>query len=868
MKKFLAILMAVCMMATLLCVPAFAAEPADEPDPGTVLRVSALKKNGDSVLIKDYDNFTNGWNYAMGLAADSEKMEESDYERVVVDLYADWKADKRGYFTNNYSGESGFYYHAISVPAGAKVTLNLNGHTIDRGLNRETSYGEVMYIDNKADIIINDGTITGGYGASGDAGGMDIQYNAKVTLNNVHVFGNRSKWDGAGIFVGLGSILTVNGGSFKNNAGVSGYWYDSSYGGAVHVEGTAIFDGVEFEENDSPYGAAISADKGNVVISNCTFDSNGIQTANEVVSDTVIYTDTSKITIANSIFTNNGGEDLFYFEDSEVLIEGCNITNNKSEEIFCFEDSKADIKLVNITDNASKTIYVDNGSKVVTMVECILGNNTPTKDDYDVEVDEEDTFILRDCTLGDTTFEDDDCVKVEYTGVPEKEALISVTKLKKDGTKETTYHRFFEYGWNFAIEAAKTNSYDRIIVDLLADWNAIDGEFTDNFNNGIGFNWDAIYVPENVKITLNLNGHTINRGLTAEEDNGEVICIGKNAEVIINDGTIKGGYSDNGAGGIHIKDGATVTLNNVNVVENGVQGDDGAGIAVYDGATLIMNGGSISRNKLDRTYIMISNICPYGALYVNNATAILDKVIISDNDAFFYESSGVAIYSKGSTVTMNECTVSGNAVKKESEVEEEETTSAKNVIYATDSNLIITNTKFTNNGSTVTDSTYLFEIVDSKLVMENCNITENDPYELFFFNRSNGDLKNVTITDNNAFVLRIWNEAGVNKVTLTECTLNNNTPATDSAEIRITSKGILSMSDCSLGDTTFADKNAIDFGDGFKSTASIFGEGSLTTIVAITALIASAAAIFVSVSSKKKAVPATSNDVAESGDEE
>ena len=86
MKKLFAIVLTICMLVSVLCVPAFAAESADEPAPGTVLRVSALKKNGDEVVVEDYDNFTNGWNYAMGLAADSEKMEESDYERVVVDI--------------------------------------------------------------------------------------------------------------------------------------------------------------------------------------------------------------------------------------------------------------------------------------------------------------------------------------------------------------------------------------------------------------------------------------------------------------------------------------------------------------------------------------------------------------------------------------------------------------------------------------------------------------------------------------------------------------------------------------------------------------------------------------------------------------
>jgi hypothetical protein len=44
-------------------------------------------------------------------------------------------------------------------------------------------------------------------------------------------------------------------------------------------------------------------------------------------------------------------------------------------------------------------------------------------------------------------------------------------------------------------------------------------------NWGDGFAWSTIYVPENANISLNLNGHTINRGLEDSEDDGEVIYI-------------------------------------------------------------------------------------------------------------------------------------------------------------------------------------------------------------------------------------------------------------------------------------------------------------------------------------------------------
>jgi hypothetical protein len=89
MKKFLAILMVICIMGGLLCVPAFAAEPADEPAPGTVMSVSAIKYNGSTKVLGNYDNFQTGWNEAMWLAGRELAMAELEYDRIIVTLYAD-----------------------------------------------------------------------------------------------------------------------------------------------------------------------------------------------------------------------------------------------------------------------------------------------------------------------------------------------------------------------------------------------------------------------------------------------------------------------------------------------------------------------------------------------------------------------------------------------------------------------------------------------------------------------------------------------------------------------------------------------------------------------------------------------------------
>ena len=129
MKKFLAILMAICIMASMLCIPAFAADELSAPAAGVVLRVSALKKDGITEVIKDYDNFEDGWNCAVEQAL-PKNLKSNKYERIVVDFYDDWSANANGEFGDD-DGD-GFDNTTIYFPDDVKITLNLKNHTIDR----------------------------------------------------------------------------------------------------------------------------------------------------------------------------------------------------------------------------------------------------------------------------------------------------------------------------------------------------------------------------------------------------------------------------------------------------------------------------------------------------------------------------------------------------------------------------------------------------------------------------------------------------------------------------------------------------------------------------------------------------------------
>ena len=323
------------------------------------------------------------------------------------------------------------------------------------------------------------------------------------------------------------------------------------------------------------------------------------------------------------------------------------------------------------------------------------------------------------------------CVTAFAADASAEDVVLRVSALKRDDTTVVIKdYTVFEDGWNAAMELAvnskdmNKNDYARVIVDIYADWNANkDGEFTESSWNGKGFNWDAIYFRPNVRMTLNLNGHTINRGLTEWEYNGEVMYIDKRADVIINEGTITGGFSCNGAGGIHVN-GANVELNNVNVIGNSTDDDDGAGIAIYDGANLTMNGGTIVGNKTGGSSVG-------GGIYVNSANATLNDVLISDNELITSAVSGQGYWATGAgccvtrgTLTLNNCTVKDNHSDRYG--------GGLALMYSGD--LVVNNCTVTGNSAGI-DGSAIAIIEEGNCLVDSSDVTgnENTKYDSVFY---------------------------------------------------------------------------------------------------------------------------------------
>jgi hypothetical protein len=214
-------------------------------------------------------------------------------------------------------------------------------------------------------------------------------------------------------------------------------------------------------------------------------------------------------------------------------------------------------------------------------------------------------------------------------------------------------------------------------------------EATASSGNTVGLynNWESgrFCVPEKITVTLEMNGYWISRNLSSSKGDGEVFWVGPNAtlnvyggtkadpaynstaehnmwvyvadssrydytrrKVLLHGGIINGGNSDNGGGGIHMKEGAHVNLYYVTVAGNKA---DNWGASYGDGGGVEMN------NKNGCLYLdhskIIYNAARYdgGGVHVDSewCRIIMVKSHIDHNVA---DDNGAGIYVDGDNFSL------------------------------------------------------------------------------------------------------------------------------------------------------------------------------------------------------------------------
>ena len=249
-------------------------------------------------------------------------------------------------------------------------------------------------------------------------------------------------------------------------------------------------------------------------------------------------------------------------------------------------------------------------------------------------------------------------------------AEVNTAEVTFDGT--TTGYTTFAAAWE-AATSASTNSENKATVKLLSDVTASGGSFGLTID---GSSYDYILISSGDFIILDLNGYTINRGLTSQTSNGTVISnIGNftlNDTSEAKSGTIKGGSCTTNGGGVYNHTSSIFTMNGGTISDN--TANYGGGVYNYTSVTFTMNGGTISGNTANNgggvynynnaTFQMLGgeirgNTANYGGGVWNNGTGTFtldDESTISGNTASFY---GGGVNNNG-VFTMNDGIISGN----------------------------------------------------------------------------------------------------------------------------------------------------------------------------------------------------------------
>jgi predicted outer membrane repeat protein len=209
------------------------------------------------------------------------------------------------------------------------ITINMNGHKIDRNQNDETKKnGEVIYLDENSNLTLNGSNddITfdfHGYSSSGNyksyslksgglitggacefsGGGIHMLENSSLILNHVAVAGNKHSFTQNGAWVGTGGGIYMKDDNctvILKNALVE-HNFARTFGGGIYSDGKnakIILDASEISYNSSEEGGGIYSDASgmSIVLSN----SSGINNNNASYSGGGVYFEDTNFSIKSA----------------------------------------------------------------------------------------------------------------------------------------------------------------------------------------------------------------------------------------------------------------------------------------------------------------------------------------------------------------------------------------------------------------------------------------------------------------------------------------------------------------------------------------------------------------------------------------
>ena len=289
----------------------------------------------------------------------------------------------------------------LTIPVGAEVTIDLNGKTLTgNGL------GSVIRVSGKLTILDNGngGKITGGFknytdawvnNVEHDGGGIFVDTGAEVVLESGSITGNDA-WNGGGVYINGGGSFTMNDGEISNNnalrpyhgGGGGIYVLDDeekgtgkfvmndgvikgnttlTQGGGAFISGEMEMNGGEIIENKALKGGGVCIN-GTMTLNDGVVSGNKAEFLKETQYDAI---ECGGIKINGGTLNLNGGEitDNTATSTTEKNAKGEEVEDAVAAGIYnvgTLNVSGAPVVSGNTTDNKAQNIYLGSG-RVITL---------------------------------------------------------------------------------------------------------------------------------------------------------------------------------------------------------------------------------------------------------------------------------------------------------------------------------------------------------------------------------------------------------------------------------------------------------------------------------------------------------------------
>ena len=532
---------------------------------------------------------------------------------------------------------------ALSV--SGTVTLDLNGHILDRGLASPVENGCVItvtgelsltdsdpaarhlngmekplytYVNEKgADTELTGGVITGG-SSSEDGGGVNVAYGGTLTMTGGTIFGNAATRYGGGVNVAAGGTFTMKDGAVRGNTA-------ASCGGGVNASGAFTLSGGEISGNTAPNQSSNYGGNGGGVYTGSPFSmSGGVIFGNTAGKGGGVYasgafTLSGGVIIGNTAVKKegNGGGVYFY---STFTVSG-------SPAVFGNLVSANDAETPNNVYLLSSSYKIAVGGDGLADGACIgVTMNTPgvftsggmvagAADASRFFSDSADCTVI--CENGEAKLE----AGAWASAISESGALQYV-RLNDDissGTlavAEDTYVTLDLNGRTVSCPLTVSGS-----LTVIGD-GAVNGSITVSGGGALTLSGGTV---GNIKInvsggTFTMNGGTVSLGTNASMNNGCVcvsnrgaftmnggaisghvdlskryaVTVGSGCAFTMNGGTLSGGTEYGSSGGVNVS--GKFTMNGGTISGYKTSAGVEPGVFVASGGTFEMNGGRIVRN--------------------------------------------------------------------------------------------------------------------------------------------------------------------------------------------------------------------------------------------------------------------------------